>query len=132
MIERKYNGVVSCVSLPVQISNTLDSRNIYTAQAIVDTGATEICISEDIAERLSIESTGVISMKTANGIPKAAKCLIDIKIDGEEFRHLNAVILPNISTEMLLGMNLLKLGDMSIKTSSGITEFQFEKNGQIM
>lgn len=55
------------------------------------------------------------------------KCISFEVIDGEEVKHLSVVVLPDMETEMLLGMNYLSLGNMEINTDNGYTEFVFEK-----
>ena len=127
MIKKKYNSIVKCISFEVVVCNTLDEKNIYTAQAIVDTGATDICINENVADALNIVKIGDIKMNTANGSVICKEGLINISIDGEEVKHLSVVVLPDMETEMLLGMNYLSLGNMEINTDNGYTEFVFEK-----
>lgn len=105
--------------------NTVDNQYIT---AKVDTGATICCINLDLARKLFLSPVGKKRISTANGDTTGNLYCVDIMIDGNVYEDFYLVGLPAIQTEMLLGMNYLSTGDAYIKTSSGRTEFYFEKN----
>ena len=70
-------------------------------------------------------------MKTANGPSESSSCTIKLEMDDYTFNYMDAVILPNLNDDtVLIGLDLLNLGDTYIKTSSGKTEFCFDKTSQ--
>lgn len=131
MINKTYGSIVRSISLEVKVFNAYKDNGFYTATGIVDTGASDVCISKNIAEAIAVEGEGSIEMKTANGPSESSSCTIKLEMDDYTFNYMDAVILPNLNDDtVLIGLGLLNLGDTYIKTSSGKTEFCFDKTSQ--
>lgn len=77
---------------------------------LLDTGATDIAIPIDVANRLRLEKGQPVIVKTANGNARAWRTWLDSVALGElERRDVRATILENIhGEEILLGMAYLK------------------------
>ena len=77
---------------------------------LLDTGATEVAIPEQIANKIGLVKGRRFMVKIANGNTPAYRTHLDSAAIGEISRHsLNATILSNMSgNEVLLGMNFLK------------------------
>ncbi len=77
---------------------------------MLDTGATGVAVPEHIAQRLQLERGAVIQLRTANGVARGYKAILDrVAIDGIELENISAIINPNDDSDViLLGMSFLK------------------------
>lgn len=82
---------------------------------MVDTGATDVAISQRLADRLGIKSTDAIRTQTANGDAVAYMTrLSSVKLGGIEANNVAAIITPNLEGDMLLGMSFLNRMDVRL------------------
>lgn len=82
---------------------------------MVDTGATDVAISQGLADRLGIKSTNAIRTQTANGDAVAYMTrLSSVKLGGIEAHNVAAIITPNLEGDMLLGMSFLNRMDVRL------------------
>ena len=84
--------------------------NGFDVTFLLDTGATDIAISEKLAEKIGLVKGRKFYVKTANGNTRAYRTRVDSVAIGELARYdLSATILTNLpGNEVLLGMNFLK------------------------
>jgi aspartyl protease family protein len=82
---------------------------------MVDTGATDVAISQRMADKLGIRSTDAIRTRTANGDAVAYMTrLTSVKLGGIEAHDVAAIITPNLEGDMLLGMSFLNRMDVRL------------------
>jgi aspartyl protease family protein len=82
---------------------------------MVDTGATDVAISQRVADKLGIKSTDAIRTRTANGDAVAYMTrLASVKLGGIEVHNVAAIITPNLEGDMLLGMSFLNRMDVRL------------------
>lgn len=86
---------------------------------MVDTGATLTSLSQEMAHKSGIYSCATRTFNTANGsvqgcVAKAPK----IQIGGFVLRDFEVAIMPNLPTDALLGMNLLRM--FRLEQQSGV------------
>lgn len=88
-------------------TGSINSREVTF---LLDTGATDIAIPENVAERIGLSKGPRILVKTANGNTSAYRTRLESVALGDiALYDLNATILTNITgNEVLLGMNFLK------------------------
>jgi aspartyl protease family protein len=85
---------------------------------LVDTGATGVAISSEVAEKLNLTSKAAIRTATANGDSVSYMTRLDsIKLGGVEARDVAALISPGLQGEVLLGMSFL--GRMDVRLYQG-------------
>lgn len=84
---------------------------------LLDTGATDIAIPENVANRLGLAKGRSISFHTANGIARGYTTRLDsVGLGNIRLTDLPASINPNVNTdEILLGMSFLKHLEMNQK-----------------
>jgi aspartyl protease family protein len=100
-------------------------NGIKTA-VMVDTGATDVTISQALADKLGLRSINAIRTRTANGDTVSYMTrLKSVKLGGIVAHDVAATITPSLGEEILLGMSFLSRmdvrlykGTMSIKTVS--------------
>lgn len=92
-----------------------------------DTGATKSCITQRIADDLGLVSVGRASIGTANGYADVDTYFVHIGLP-------NGVMIPNVlvscadlgaNIDILIGMDIISLGDFSITNVKGKTLFSF-------
>jgi len=82
---------------------------------LVDTGATDVAISQRLADRLGIKSVHAIRTQTANGETVAYMTrLSSVKLGGIEASDVAAIITPNLEGDVLLGMSFLNRMDVRL------------------
>lgn len=77
---------------------------------LVDTGATDVALSEDLAMRLGLPRHGGVISHTANGAVAGWRSELDsLRIGGLHLRGVQATVLPELGDgTVLLGMSALK------------------------
>ncbi len=89
--------------------------NGVKASVLVDTGATDVAISQELAERLGLQSHSAIRTETANGDAVAYMIrLASVKLGGIEAHDVAATIAPNLDGDVLLGMSFLNRMDVRL------------------
>ncbi len=86
--------------------------NGHAVRAVVDTGATVVAISEDMARKLGVRPSrnDTVMVSTANGVTTASSVMLrEIRVGEVVLRNVEAVVLPGQSLDTaLLGMSFLK------------------------
>ena len=85
---------------------------------MVDTGATDVAISQSLADKLGLQSINAVRTQTANGDTVAyVTRLQSVKLGGIVAHNVSASIVPSLGDEMLLGMSFL--GRMDVRLYKG-------------
>jgi len=85
---------------------------------LVDTGATGVAISQQIADKLQLKSINAIRTNTANGDSVGYMVRLDsVKVGGVEAKNVSAMIAPGLDGDVLLGMSFL--GRMDVRLFKG-------------
>lgn len=84
--------------------------NDVAVYLIVDTGATYVSLSSDLAAKLNLESIGRGVAQTANGRVSVDHALLDsVRLGGIEMQNVKALITPGMKGDsVLLGMSFLQ------------------------
>lgn len=77
---------------------------------LLDTGASSVAVSDELAKRAGLKPKAELITETANGSAVGYFTVIDKMMLGPvELNHVSAVIVPNLdSDQALLGMNILQ------------------------
>lgn len=76
---------------------------------LVDTGATDVAVSQNVAERIGLEKGFRVTVNTANGIAYGWNTILDkVTLGNIEMTAVPATIMPGLGQEALLGMSFLK------------------------
>ena len=83
--------------------------NGQTVVFLVDTGATDVAVSEDVARRLGLDFGPRVTVMTAAGPAPAWITRLDaVEIGGLRADNVRASITPGLGEQALLGMSFLK------------------------
>lgn len=92
--------------------------NGMKVNVLVDTGATGVAISQQVADRLNLKSTHAVRTTTANGESIGYMVrLASVKIGGVSANNVSAMIAPGLNGDILLGMSFL--GRMDVRLYKG-------------
>jgi aspartyl protease family protein len=89
--------------------------NGYSVVFLLDTGATDVAISEALANKLGLQKRGGALSNTANGVVAVWQTVLDrVALGVIEMRDVRATILPGLKPDnhVLLGMSFLKKLEM--------------------
>lgn len=111
------------------------SANEIDDQALAqwDTGATNTCISEEIAKRYKLQPISMVQSKTPSGTLTAPVYFIDIILNNEVMFRNWKVMGSKIGAQgidVLIGMDIISKGDFAISNYNGKTQFSFRLPSQ--
>lgn len=121
-----------------KIKNSVIAINSITkltmpAIALWDTGATGTCISKDLAQRLRLQPIGMQQIQTPSGKAIVNQYKMHIVLNNE-------IIIPDVSVidseignqniDILIGMDIITLGDFGISNYEDRTQFSFRLPSQ--
>ncbi len=105
-----------------------NTKNSLQVKAIWDTGATASVITEKVVKSLGLIPTGMSHVNTANGIAIQNTYIVDIilpnKIIVKDVTVTGASALSG-GSDVLIGMDIITLGDLSITHHKGLTCMSF-------
>jgi len=116
--------VTKCGITPLRKGN---QPNIVYYNAIWDTGATSTVITSKVAKDLKLKPTGTATNIHAGGVSQVPTYLVDIYLPNgicvKEISVSEVVLAGDI--EILIGMDLISLGDFSFTNVNGKSCFSF-------
>lgn len=105
------------------------NKEFKTDHAQWDTGATNTCISENVVEKLGLIPSGQRPIQTPSGRKIVNEYRLDIKLQNEDVHLQNVFVLDSEIGEqgidVLIGMDIINLGDFSVSNFDGKTTFTF-------
>jgi len=129
--DKSVSKLVTPVSvLPVATVDKLSCNKPVEVEALWDTGATSTCIKPALFERLNLRLLGSDNRTTLTGIGgnvKAGLTLVNLLLTskfGIEFCPVYVLDFPS-STDVLIGMDIIKMGDFVVCNADSKTSFSF-------
>ncbi len=102
--------------------------NFIPVTAQWDTGATGTCISKEIVSRLNLQPTGMINVQTPSGMGTMNKYMVNLTLNNE-VTILNLPVMDseigNQGIDVLIGMDIISMGDFAVSNFDGKTQFTF-------
>jgi len=79
-------------------------------EVLIDTGASQVSVSEALAKRLGLRRGPAFKVSTANGVTTAYATVLDsVRLGNIELHGVKASVVPRMTDpDVLLGMNFLK------------------------
>lgn len=117
--------------LATQLKNSVTAcygEKAVNALALWDTGATTTCISSKVVDDLGLVPTGKMNIKTPSGETQVNTYLIDIILPNK-VRMASVDVcdseIGNQGIDVLIGMNIILMGDFAVSNYNGKTVFTF-------
>lgn len=120
-----YNGITNRLKSEVIIQHNNETN---TVSALWDTGATNTCISEELALKLPLISTGKTEIHGSTGSSIQNTYLVDIILPNNVKINDLMVIDSDIgkqNLDMLIGMDIISRGDFAVSNYNNKTAFTF-------
>lgn len=121
-----YNGITHRIKSEALVSRPGSSEKARL-DALWDTGATQCVISESFAERIGLDKVGETTMNHAGGASRVKVYIADIELPNKVVvRGVKLLSTRSINDfDMIVGMNVITLGDFCITNSGGRTVVSF-------
>ena len=107
----------------------VDQPTIRDYSAIWDTGATHTCITTKVVAECGLIPTSVAEVTGIHGTQRTYGYLIDVYLPNQVVvRGVEAVESPALAGELddvLIGMDIINLGDLAVSNFQGKTTFTF-------
>ena len=137
-ITRSYKGIYNCIVTPVTITNPINEQSVQTL-AIWDTGATGSVVTHKVATDLGLVPVSKGFVNTAGGLVDTNHYYCEITLHGygklEVKRKVTECEKLSSADDvgMLIGMDIITLGDFAITNLNGQTvmSFRFPPSGRI-
>jgi predicted aspartyl protease len=110
-----------------EIFNSIQNENVIKVRALWDTGAMLSAITPEVAERLNLVSTDRIKVNGIGSYSIADIVRVSIRLPNlVELKNARISVLNLVrDVDMLIGMDIIRLGDFSISNGEGKTLFTF-------
>lgn len=128
-LSKSYISIQNCIKTDVKITNPYTAKEINTL-AIWDTGATNSVITRSKAMELGLMPVGKATVTGVHGTKEVPVYLVKITLNNE-----NITVTTNVTecdelsdtgdTGMLIGMNIISMGDFAISNFKGKTIMTF-------
>ncbi len=124
MNSQVHPNTAGLLSSSTEVTLKRDLAGHYRAEAyingiktpvMIDTGATDVAISQSLADRLELRSFNAIRTATANGDAVSYMTrLSSVQLGGIVAHDVSASITPRLGDKMLLGMSFLNRMDVRL------------------
>lgn len=109
------------------------NNQLLPVRAQWDTGATGTCISNGVVEKLKLQPTGMINVQTPSGIGTMNKYMVNLILNNE-VKIMNLSVMDseigNQGIDVLIGMDIISIGDFAVSNFDGKTQFSFRMPSQ--
>lgn len=128
-LSMNYSVKVRCITSPVELKNPFTGTAIST-QGIWDTGATGSVITRSSAERLGLKPISRAIVKGVHGEKEVNVYYVKITLNNDRISLYTNVteceeLSPDKSNGLLVGMDIITLGDFCITNAYGKTTMSF-------
>lgn len=128
-----YHNIVDEIETPVQLGPSYEINGLKAPpcqtpyKAIWDTGATGTCVAENIAQKLKLRQSGQQLIQGVTGVSECNTYLVALHLpDGITIPELEVSgCVENIGCDVLIGMDVITIGDFAICNHGGRTSFSF-------
>ena len=123
----KYVGITNVLLNEVIVHSLIDNRTIKY-RAVWDTGATNTVIDLKVVSELGLEPIGVTEMHTASNKTEPDLVnlyLIDLELPNRVLVKEVQVICTQIKPDVLIGMDIIQMGDFNISNANKKTTFSY-------
>lgn len=121
----KYKGIRKRL---INAAVAESANGLLPVQAQWDTGATGTCISRELVQKLGLQPTGKVRVSTPSGLGVMNKYLINLILNNE-VRIQNLIVMDSEigkqGIDVLIGMDIISLGDFAVSNYDGRTQFSF-------
>ena len=138
----EYPNVVNAIVTPVRVGPLVAETSKITADqaleravecnALWDTGATNTVVTQKIIDLCGLQAMGVIPLSTPNGVRLSLQYLVSLFLPGRVASFPSLLVCEGdiAGADVLIGMDIISLGDFAIGSPAGKTVFSFRMPSQ--
>ena len=126
LLSKKFDKSNKNIIFDTNVVNTV-SKKIINIKGKFDTGATDCYIKEAHAKDLGLYAIGSTIVTTANSSVHCKQYIADLEIEGEIFKDVIIIGLPNPGTDFLIGMDIIMQGKTVIEPAKDSYFVTFER-----
>lgn len=124
-----HNAIVNCIKTPVTLINPFSGTS-YNSLGLWDTGATNSAITKSTATKLGLKPITRTTVKGVHGWKDVNVYYVEVSLNNKQITiNVQVSECDELSsgndTCMLIGMDIIKLGDFSITNFEGKTIMSF-------
>ncbi|GHT44882.1 hypothetical protein AGMMS49965_21290 [Bacteroidia bacterium] len=128
-LTKNNTDIANCIITSVEITNVASNSTI-SSQGIWDTGATSSVVTKSAASVLGLIPIGKAKVRGVHGVRDVNEYFVRITLDNKNITLQTSVtecdeLSNDNSVGMLLGMNIITLGDFAITNYQGNTTMSF-------
>ncbi len=129
VLTQAYSAIVNCIKTSVKITN-INTGVVVDTFGIWDTGATNSVITKSVAKQLGLTPVSYTRVRGVGGLMPTPEYLVKITLNNENITLVSRVteceeLSAEQDTGMLVGMNIIRLGDICITNFDGKTVMTF-------
>lgn len=126
----RLQQIITDVSISLPFNPDVDpdaSFPRYQTQALWDTGATHSVISRSTAQALQLKPISLTRMAHAGGTMDVPVYIVNVYLPNHVLIHTHKVIemADNSNIGMLIGMDIITLGDFAVTNVDGVTKISY-------
>lgn len=125
----RSNGILNRLETDVYVYSDYNTHHPESSnkwKSLWDTGASNTCISHRVVEELNLIPIGKNQTRTANDFVDTDVYVIDILLPNHvSINNVSVFALDLYECDLLIGMDIIQLGDLSITNHMGHTQFSF-------
>ena len=128
----RFSGLASVLVCDVgvgssELVNVNNVKPVSDKSALWDTGATSSVISKKLAHELGLVPTGRTMWTGVNGSFECNKYVVDIYLPSRvRVRDVLVTESSGIPYDLLIGMDIIRLGDFALTHTDGLTIFSYQ------
>lgn len=125
-LTKSYDCISNVITTPVNVTDFLTNKTISTS-AIWDTGATNSVISKSVARTLDLKPISKVAVNGVGGVMVTNVYAVNVTL----YQHITVTTKVTECEElssnngMLIGMDIINLGDFSVTNFNGKTKMSF-------
>lgn len=126
IVTEEYKEIQNRIITSVILRN-VNENIVVPAKALWDTGATMSCVSKEISEKLNLVPIGMKEIHTPSGKGIVNHYKLSMIINYLEISNFDVFgsEIGSQGIDMLIGMNIISMGDFTISNYHGKTIFNF-------
>lgn len=128
-LSKRYSGIANCITTEVELKNPFTDAAIHT-NGIWDTGATHSVITKRTVVSLGLTPISKAMVTGVHGSKEVNVYYVSIILNNNQISLKTRVteceeLSPDHENGMLIGMNIINMGDFSITNYHGDTTMSF-------
>jgi predicted aspartyl protease len=95
-------------------------------EALWDTGATKSVITQAVVDACGLAPTGRVEVSSVGGLSESETYLVNFVLPNQiRVRNVRVAKGALVGTNVLIGMDVIGLGDFTVTNLGGVTKFSF-------